>query len=99
MLERTEVGFDPIVYHVTEGGIAILRVVLNIAYMDQIMVSLQSNEGSATGNFQVIGYIICEIIHSGKSLSLVSLKRDFKPRSSKGYSQVFCMVHIHYRCG
>ena len=76
MLERIEVGFDPTVYHVTEGGIAILRVVLNIAYMDQIVVSLQSNEGSATGNFQVIGYIICEVIHSRKSLSLVSLKRD-----------------------
>ena len=45
------VGFDPIIYPVTEGGTAVLRVVLNIAYMDQIMVSLQSNEGSAIGNF------------------------------------------------
>ena len=50
LTERIEVGFDPVTYSVTEGDIAMLRVVLNMAYSDQITVSLQTSDGSAIGN-------------------------------------------------
>ena len=50
LIERIEVGFDPIEYPVTEGETAVLRVVLNMNYTKEITVSLQTNEGSATGN-------------------------------------------------
>ena len=44
-------GFDPTMYSVTEGGTATLTVVLNMAYTEDITVSLQTNPGSAGGNF------------------------------------------------
>ena len=44
-------GFDPIEYPVTEGEAATLRVVLNMQYTEDITVSLQTNPGSAGGNF------------------------------------------------
>ena len=50
LTERIEVGFDPIEYPVTEGEAAMLRVVLSMAYTEEITVSLQTNEGNATGN-------------------------------------------------
>jgi hypothetical protein len=49
-IERIEVGFNPIVYPVTEGETAMLTVVLNMAYTEDITVSLQTSPGSATGN-------------------------------------------------
>ena len=49
--ERIEVGFGPITHPVNEGDIAMLQVVLNMAYSDQITVSLQTNDGTATGNY------------------------------------------------
>ena len=52
--ERIEVGFDPTMYLVTDGGTATLTVVLNMAYTEDITVSLQTNPGSAGGNIITI---------------------------------------------
>ena len=42
-------GFDPIEYTVTEGEVAMLRIVLSSPFAEEVKVSLQTASGSATG--------------------------------------------------
>ena len=44
-----EVGFSPIAYTVTEGETAMLRVVLSMAFDQEVTVALQTGDVSATG--------------------------------------------------
>ena len=49
------VGFDPVVYNVSEGEMAMLRVILNTTIDQTITVFLQTQDGSAIGKL----YTIC----------------------------------------
>ena len=60
--ERIQVGFDPITYPVTEGDVAMLRIVLDMAYTEEITVDLQTSDGSATGTYGLLDKtIVCHI--------------------------------------
>ena len=49
------VGFDPVVYNISEGEMAMLRVILNTTIDQTITVFLQTQDGSAIGKL----YMIC----------------------------------------
>ena len=49
------VGFDPVVYNVSEGEMAMLRVILNTTIDQTITVFLLTQDGSAIGKL----YTIC----------------------------------------
>ena len=47
-------GFDPITYPVTEGDVAMLRVVLDMAYTEDITVDIQTADATATGMLKIL---------------------------------------------
>ena len=48
--EILQLGFNQSTYSVTEGAAATLNITLNIASSNEIVVFLQTMEGTATGN-------------------------------------------------
>ncbi len=50
---RVGVGFEPVVYNVSEGEMAMLRVILNTTADQTVTVFLLTQDGSATGKLHM----------------------------------------------